>query len=215
MIGARRRNWRFWSGDGGAAAGFTLLEMLIVLGLFAIVMVAASDIFLMANRTQRKTLNLERVQADARYAIETIVREVRGGAIDYPWYELASSVGIPEEGAIDTLAVIDEQGDRIRFFQSQTAEECVGIDSQSCLLVSLNGGTPQVITPSGVNVFRVAFYIRPVVDPYRFDLLTGDYAADVQPRVTISLVLESTATDETERAIVHLQTTASSRNFRR
>lgn len=207
MTGARRRP----RPSGASRRGFTLMEMIVVLGLFSIVMVSASDIFLISNRTQRKTLNLERVQSDARYAMEAMVREIRSGAIDYPWYE-SNGKPIGETGPTDTLAVIDGQGDRIVMYKS---DQCGDSDAQSCLVVELNGGDPQVLTPRGVNVFKAAFYIRPNVNPFSFDGSTGQYASDVQPRVTISLVVESTSIDPRERAIIYLQTTASSRNFRR
>jgi prepilin-type N-terminal cleavage/methylation domain-containing protein len=165
MTGDKRQPWP----AGASRRGFTLMEMIVVLGLFSIVMVSASDIFLMSNRTQRKTLNLERVQSDARYAMEAMVREIRSGAIDYPWYA-DNGKPIDGTGPTDTLAVIDGQGDRVVMYKS---DQCGDTDTQSCLVVQLNDGDPQVLTPRGVNIYKAAFYIRPNVSPYVFDSSTG------------------------------------------
>ena len=192
-------------------AGFTLMEMLVVMGIFAVVLTAASDIFLASNRAQRKTLSMELVQSDARYAMEAIVREVRSGTIDYSWY--AANAPLSGNGLSSALAIVDGQGDRILFYHSLAAEECGHADS--CIMVSLNGGIAQPITPKGVSVRRASFYVRPTADPYAFDHLTGLYGSDEQPRATVSLEMDSDSVDPREKVSVFLQTTASTRNFRR
>lgn len=191
------------------------METLIVLGLFSVVLTTAADIFLMSNRAQRKTVSMERVQSDARYTMEAMVREIRSGAVDYAWY--GENLPLDGANAVDTLALIDGQGDRIRFFRNREDSEC-GSGSEavrSCLLVSINGGATQVLTPTGINVFRASFFIRPVADPYGFDAVTGLYGASSQPAVTIVLGTENISADPRERSLVYLQTTVGTRNFRR
>jgi len=70
----------------GAKRGFTLMELLVVMGLFSVTVMMASSIFMLSNRAQRRVLAVTSAQADLRYALEAIVREARMGRIDYASY---------------------------------------------------------------------------------------------------------------------------------
>jgi len=198
-------------GRGFGRRGFSLMEMLVVLGIFSTVVVAASDILMMSSRSQRKVFALERTQADARFAMEAISREVRTGSIDYAYY----GADLPANGPVDDLALIDSAGKKIKFFKSAGASECADVSSSPCLLVSIEGGTPAPITPKGVKVYSSAFYLLPKADPALFDTFTGGYASNVQPHVTVVLVMESAVQDPRERSVVYLQTTVENRGYKR
>ncbi len=192
--------------------GFTLMELVVVLGIFTTVVVAASDIFLLASKSQRRIFSFERTQADARFTMETFAREIRSGAIDYAYYaDRSEPIGIPER----ELAIVDGDDARIRFFRSEDVADCVDANSTPCLLVAVDGGTPAVITPKDVAVRNIAFYVTPAADPQEFEPDGGTYAADVQPHVTIVLMLESTRGRDGERALVSFQTTVAMRTYSR
>lgn len=196
------------------AAGFTLLEMLIVLGIFSTVVVIASDIFLMSSRVQRKVFGLERAQADARFLLEAMTREVRTGEIDYAYYsDRGAAIDRPDR----ELALVDPTGTKIRFFASDAATEgnCPDEASRPCLLVAIGADAPQPMTPKGLIVRELGFYVAPAVDPFVFDPAGGGYAADDQPRVTIVMSLEATEVRSEERTAVSAQTTVSSRKYKR
>ncbi len=197
-----------------ASRGFTLVELLVVLGIFSTVVVAASDIFILASRSERKTFGLERTQADARFTMEAITREIRAGRIDYAYYAgRGTALATPDA----ELALADGNGMKIRFFESDstTASLCADAQSTPCLIVAVGSNAPVAITPKGVAVRNAKFYIAPAADPAKFDPTTGTYAANVQPRVTVTLVLQSTAERTSEQSVVYFQTTASSRVYQR
>lgn len=190
------------------------MELLVVLGLFAMVVTAASDIFLLANRSQHKVLGFERAQADARFTMEAIAREFRTGTVDYAYYAgRGTPIGVPE----GELALIDSTNAALKFFLSDASTEgaCADAASRPCLLVSIDAGPPSAITPKGVAVRSAAFYLSPSADPTAFNPATGSYAADEQPRVTVVLGLESVAERAGERSMVYLQTTVGSRKYKR
>jgi type II secretory pathway pseudopilin PulG len=196
------------------AAGFSLMEMIVVLGLFSTVVIASTDIFLLANRSQRKVFGLERIQADARYAMEAIVREVRGGSIDRAYYAArAVPLSVPDT----ELAMIDSTGSSIVFSVSTSAQAtlCANAASEPCLLVAVDGGTPVAMTPKGVKVRSAGFYIAPSTDPFAYVDGLGGYASDEQPRVTVVLALETAGEREGESSVITLQTTAASRSYAR
>lgn len=198
------------------------MELLVVLGIFSMVVTAASDIFMLANRSQRKVFGMERTQADARFTMEAIVREVRTGRIDYAYYaERAVKKLNPLEPLEIELALVDSTDVPLRFFLSDqnydggTARACSDRASVPCLLVSVDGGAASPITPRGVKVASLGFYISPLTDPTVFDPNTGAYSADEPPRVTVALILESVTGRAEERGVIRLQTTVINRRYDR
>lgn len=202
---------RHFRRTSGGKRGFSLMELLVVLGIFSTVVTAATDIFIMSNRSQRKIFALERTQADARFTMETMAREIRTGALDYDYY----GATLEEPGPVDELALVDSTGKKIRFHKSSDTGLCADAVSLPCLVVSLDGGGSAAITPKGVRVFDAAFYLLPKSDPTEFNTDTGTYAADIQPHVTIVLIMESVVQDPRDRSVVYLQTTMENRGYKR
>lgn len=209
-----RKMWHARRHQKDDSRGFTLMELLVVLGLFSTVVVAASDIFILSNRSQRKILSLERTQADARFTMEAVTREVRTGKVDFEYYVTRGTpIGTPEA----ELALIDSTNTPIRFHQSDAgnATFCPNTESTPCFLVTLGDDDPVSITPKGVLVRNARFYISPDSDPTVFDAGTGTYLVNEQPRVTVVLVLDSVTTKAEDRARVQFQTTIASREYAR
>lgn len=202
-------------GRGGAGArGFTLMELLVVLTIFSMVVTTATDIFLLTNRSQRKIFGLERTQADARYTLEAIAREVRTGSVDYAYYAgRSTALATPDA----ELALIDATNSPLKFKVSDASNEalCADANSRPCLLVTVGSGSPSAITPKNVAVRTAKFYVSPGTDPMSYNVATGAYASNVQPHVTIVLVLESRGDRAGEQSVVYLQTTATSRGYKR
>ncbi|MEY4744820.1 MAG: hypothetical protein RL272_765 [Candidatus Parcubacteria bacterium] len=190
------------------------MELLVVLTIFSMVVTTATDIFLLTNRSQRKIFGLERTQADARYTLEAMVREVRTGSIDYAYYAgRASPLGTPD----GELALIDGTNTPIKFKVSDAGSETLCADAQSrpCLLVAIGANPPAAITPKNVAVRTAKFYVAPAADPLSFNSVSGTYASNAQPHVTIVLVLESRGDRAGEQSVVYLQTTATNRGYKR
>jgi hypothetical protein len=81
------------------------------------------------------------------------------------------------------------------------------------LAVKRNNSTWASITPSGVNVVSAKFNIYPNQDP--FQVIVNNYGSNSQPRVTIILTSENIKTRDGEGNIQYLQTTVSSRVYKR
>ena len=196
--------------SGTEEKGFTLMELVIVMGIVGMVLTSATDIFMMVSRAQRKIFALEKTQADARFTLEAMAREARSGMIDYPFY-LASSTAVP--APTEDLALVDSYNTKMRFRKSGAGEEslCADADSAPCLLMSIAGGSEAPLTPKGVVVRNVKFYIGPTRDPFDYVAADGGYAANEQPHVTIVLMLEGKGTRPEENSIVYAQTTVTSR----
>lgn len=211
VMRAKERENRFEASDD---RGFTLLEMLVAVSIFVVLVVAATDIFMMANRSQRKVFDLQAMQASSRFTLDAIVREIRTGTVDYGYYAgLENGMQNPAE----VLALIDSQETPIKFYESDqtNGQYCQDEQSRPCLLVEVGSFDPAPLSPLGVKVRSANFFVSPEQGPFDFDAAASDYSSDKQPTVTVMLSLESVGRKSDERTYLDLQTTATSRLYQR
>ena len=69
-----------------APQGFTLIEVLVAVAVFSITVLMAVNVFIIFVQQQRRTLNQQELQNDARAVMEQIARDAREGSIDYEYY---------------------------------------------------------------------------------------------------------------------------------
>jgi len=179
--------------------GFTLAEILVAMAVFTTSVTSIANIFMFANRTQRKTQAGLESQTDARFAMEVMAQQVRRGNIDYAYYGGAIAAN-PQT----VLAVIDNNNNHIQFRRQAAAGQGIIQISQD------NGVTWADITPPEISVSTLAFYISPATDP--FALVP---AANQQPLVTIALTTTNTTTEGASMQPMFIQTTVSSRQYLR
>ncbi len=191
----------------GARRGLTLMELLVVMGVFSLTVTIASAIFIQSNRAQRRVLALTTAQADVRFALEAIVREVRGGQVDYATYERSGGVPIPAAA----LLIKSADGRHLKFHASTDPTVCPG-NVAGCLAVDVDGQT-QSVTSSGVNLQSLTFFISPQADPFSVDEASGLYKADSQPLVTVSMKVKVAGSKTEDAAVLSAQTTVASRAY--
>lgn len=121
MTVQRSRQFFGHSARQNAEAGFTLMEIILVLGIFSTTLLLVVNIFVGSAKLQQRTIVAQRLTADARYTLETMARSVRSGAIDYQFYN-GESPYLDEALSLDTptdplhiLATIDQDGNRTIF----------------------------------------------------------------------------------------------------
>lgn len=188
-------------------AGFTLVEMMVAVSIFATASVIVADLFLIANRAQRRTSVGQQIQSDARIIFSQVGDRIRSGEIDYDGY------GGTAPSASDVLRVVDERDNFVVVRQSDSVfanTVCPSEKSTPCLEISEDGGfTFAPMTSDSVKVVGVQFY----VDPPQRPTVTGGsgYLYNIQPRVTMVVGLQGTSSEATELGTTFFQTTVSSR----
>ncbi|MCX6785804.1 MAG: type II secretion system protein [Candidatus Komeilibacteria bacterium] len=198
----------------GNKKGFTLVEVVVALSIFAIATTYSIDLFVQSNTIQKRTANIQRVMADARYGLEVMAREVRLGNIDYNYANYSRDAGGNLTWPQAELAIRDADNQPIRFRRNEVEagrfalQVCSGQDV-------CNAADWLDITPAELSVVNLAFYIAPGKDPFAWDAALVDYPADVQPHVTIVLETKSLLHDLPTEKISHLQTTVTSRKYLR
>jgi prepilin-type N-terminal cleavage/methylation domain-containing protein len=103
--------------------GFTLVEILLVMGIFSTTLLLVVNIFVGSTRLQQRTIVTQRRTSDARFTLEIMARSIRSGTVDYDFYYGRT----PYQSTLDTvlitdpkaplhiLATIDQDGNRTIF----------------------------------------------------------------------------------------------------
>jgi len=191
-----------------ARKGVTLMELLVVLGVFSTTVMLTSAIFLQSNVVQRRVLLMGAAQADLRFTLEAMVREVRQGGVDYGYYEGEGGIELPA----DRLVVTNPYGEREMFFTSTDPGVCPqGI--ARCVAVSIDGGAPESMTSRSFELERMFFYITPSADPFTVDPDSGTYLSDIQPTVTVVISGKTKGSKPTDIVAVDAQTTVTARTY--
>lgn len=144
-------------------AGFTLAELLIAIGVFAVIISIAIGGFVRAMRTQRQVVALVGVNGNASVLLEQIAREVRTGR-DF-------NAGVSGCGQ-----------SQLAFTNTNDAVVVYGIGANHELERSENSGVPISLTGSDLSVERLSFCLM--------GNAAGD---GLPPRVTISMSVRGKA----------------------
>ena len=190
---------------GRKERGFTFIEMLLVLAIFSTAMVAVTDMFLIANRAERKVLGREDLASTARVAVEQMAPGGRQGGIDYARHAAPAEGGAL--GLTDTRLFLRGSGGTTFSFRSSDSGCAPG--SIPCLIVEENGESA-ALTPKGAVVEQFTVIVNPTVNPFE-RLPDGSYPNASQPTVTIVLALRSGS--GASAASVRVQTTVASRAY--
>jgi prepilin-type N-terminal cleavage/methylation domain-containing protein len=196
--------------------GFTLIEMLVTVGLFAIIITIAVGGFVNAIRTQQQVSSLISAQSNVSLALEQMTREVRTG---YLFCHLPGVNG-PKNGTAGTIpsAALSDCGCTFSAAPAPTGSwTCSALDfyddasdhidyflqNGSLMESSTLLNTPQSITGNTVSVKYLQFQL--------FGQTEGD---QWPPRVTISIGISPSSTDPAVMSdVFNLETTVSARTI--
>ena len=189
--------------------GFTILEMVVTMGIFAVASVYSMSAYVKSNSGQRKIVNISKGTTDARYAMETMVREIRTGKIDYTKYH-DLGIAINEQPNHD-LIVRDSDNNLVWFSISENNgknEIKVCYTETAC-----DNGEWNVVTPSNIDITTFNIYIWPKVDPFNWSDSINNFEANQQPMTTIVIRSKSLDATDTLSQDIHMQTTVTSRLY--
>ncbi len=192
--------------------GFTLIETMVAVSIFIIVITVVSNLFVISSRLHKNAALKQKIQSDARLILATLVERIRESTIDYGYYEaLGSDLSEP----VDVLALVDKQGESIRFANISDAQVCPE-GTLHCLGIQVSGGAWNSMTSLGVRLSGengLRFYIRPFESP--FEIVGSAFVSNEQPNVTVVFTLETTLDQAVFRNRSYFQTSASTRVYKR
>lgn len=168
--------------------GFTLLEMIIAVGVFTLAIFIAVSSFLTLQAAEKKIQLEANLQNNLRFALEVMAKEIRTGTS----YHCGADSGTEPR---DCTSGDDESLTFINALNQSVIYRKIGDSIQK----SSNGGTDfQSLTASGIKIDDLSFYV--------IGSLLDD---DIQPRVTITA--KASGKIGGEQKVVVLQTTVSQR----
>ena len=149
--------------------GFTLIELMVSVGLFTIVMLLASGAYLMMINLNQQAQNISTGIDNLSFALETMTRTIRTGTgyncAIFPMQGNCSCGG-------NNFYLTDATGIRVSYARSTSNAYC-GPSGTGCIVQTVNGA-PSALTDPSVNISSLTFYVSGV--------FTGD---GQQPHVTI------------------------------
>lgn len=171
-------------------SGFTLLEMMLSIGIFSVLVVAAIGITLGISDAQIKAQNIQSILDNIRFSLELITKEMRTGY----GYSLTTKCAA--------------SGSEISFITSGGEERVYFLDPSTGLIQRAR--TPitsgDCTDPSKVKPFTSE---QVVVERLNFSQLQGQAVGptDGQPRTTITLTVTSRSPKLHLQSSMNLQTT--------
>lgn len=178
------------------------MEMVVTVGVFAIVSMVSSAIFINVNNLQQQTGNLQRLQNEGRYLLEKIAREIRGRELDY------GATNFNGEDIVSKLVFKkDESGEILSL--GRGADDISG----NFFITNDAGSEPltEQLNSNQVMVEKILFYINSNDDPINLTATSTDI---VQPRVTILMKIKNRNVPDKYIKELNLQTTISSKIYK-
>ena len=171
--------------------GFTMLEMIVSMGVFAIAVLIGVGSLLALTNAQKKALVLQSTQDNLRFALETIARDIKTGD-SYHCADDVSLVQVDCPSGNDSLTFLNVSGATVTFKVSGNR-----------ILRSINGGlTFDPITSPDIIIEYLTFYV-----------IGSSISDDFHPRV--SIVAKGVSGSGSTRSELNLQTTVSQRKIQR
>jgi len=193
-----------------AQKGFTLIELMVSVAIFAIIMVMALGALLSVSAADRKSESLSSVMNNLNFALESMTRAIRTG---YDYHCGTTTGGDCTTGG--TLLKFTSQDNKAVIYAYDNSSACGQTGTvKGCILRSTDGGvsylpitSPEVmITNAASTGSGLEFYLR--------GSSLGTSGDDSQPNVIITLTgyVQLTATQKTPFS---LQTSVTQRLYDR
>ncbi|MEX2008159.1 MAG: prepilin-type N-terminal cleavage/methylation domain-containing protein [Candidatus Spechtbacterales bacterium] len=189
------------TGSNRFEKGFTLIELVVALGVFSIVMMIAFGAFLGALRAQRVTFAEHSVSQETRFALEFMSRQLRVASQDGG----GGGSMVCLDASNSTPRVFDVGAGEIQFLNGR--EECVRFFFDD------GTGTIRYENPAGGTAYDLTSPTGVTVESLQFTIRGNTNADDEQPRVMINLTARGLGGEEEEAARLTTQTTVTVRTL--
>lgn len=204
MIGAFNSSRRRGSVRATSAAGFTLLEVVVAVGIFSVVLLIVISSFTRFVAVQRRDIDEQAFQEDIRLALDLMNREALTAFGDT--YQTAVEVGIDGVGSTPddepSLYLRNQEGDCVRFFVREGQLFRNSHDSAGdCIDPAQYTQSERALTGKDSTIVQTHFEVNP-------SLVNGTQLTS-KGYVTISLEARASAKND----VLHLQSTVTSRQY--
>lgn len=192
IVRSMKRGSNFKFQISNSAAGFTLFELVVAIGLFSVLVISVVSLMLKIIEVQKRTISAQTILDNVRFGMELLTRELRAG-FDY---KLSASCGTLGQ----ELTFITSAGERRIYFLNQNEKKIMKIAQPSSAPIDCAQALP--FSSDEVAVNKLGFFVEG--ETYR--------ASDGQPWVTITMNVSPKNTEAgPDESSINLQTTIVSR----
>ena len=207
----------FSSFDRQKNKGFTLVEILVAIAVFAMLSTIFTMIYVLISQNQHRAKASQLLLNNSLYALEIIAQDLKNNELDYNFILPDNDPNRPDCSSLncmvfkridDSLAIYsnpDWANDSL-FYGVYTCDPYPDI----CIVENIN--LVEILSPrlNHVKVDYLHFFVEPVTaDPY------SSQTVNTSPKVTIVLKTSYYSQVESEQISYTLQTTVSSRIYKR
>ena len=186
--------------------GFTLVELIVSIGLFSIVMLVSVGALLALTGANRKAQALQSVMNNLNIALDGMVRSIRMGSYYHCDTNTPSDISVAKDCAIDGGSLIafkpfcDENCD-----QSNRWVYYYDVSDKRIYKSEQGGANPVALTSSEITMDNMRFYVAGTA--------TGNSGDTEQPKVVITLTGTADATNAKTKTTFNIQATAVQRQL--
>lgn len=177
----------------GPNRGFTLVEMMVSLGLFTIVMFIATSSFLSIVNSDRKARSVRIAADNLNIALEDMSRRIKTGT-EYYCGPGGEALGLVKDCAVgtssDTVFFTGQDGKRVKYSP----------DSVGGILRSVGIDAPILVTSTEINITDLKFFV------------TGSSSADTKQPIVV-IVIKGSLGAGTAMSSFKIQTTVTQRQY--
>ncbi len=99
--------------DQRFARGFTLIEVIVAMAIFSVILLILSETFVQTLNAERRALNIQQVEENISFALESMAKEVRLSTID-----VSTANNTCPDNQLTELGMTNQDGDHVRYFVS-------------------------------------------------------------------------------------------------
>ncbi len=156
--------------------GFTLVELMVAIGVFVIVATASLSIYMAVLNLSHETTAKTRIQQETQFLLEVLAKKIRTSLVDYDYY-------------LAHPGILDVSGEASQLVLKVDSDQYIFKQKDSSIAVGFNPASEndyKIIPTTNVSISDLKFFINPTTNPYS---LSAPPAS--QPYVTISLEVSS------------------------
>ncbi|MCF7796021.1 prepilin-type N-terminal cleavage/methylation domain-containing protein [Patescibacteria group bacterium] len=226
-------------GDKKNQKGFSLIEVVVSTGIFAIFFIIIIDIFITTNNTQNKIKTSQNLKVDVKNILEKIILDIKSSEILYDFYISSETQNYIIQNPDYRLAL--ERDDKNVYYRLGTENCYEGVTT--CIEYSEDGTSWDSLTSRNINVEIFDIYISPKSNPFAYlplsnadclgDTYNGNGACECsstsdcyldqlcdagicqnpEKMPIVTLVIRATSINSKEEESIEFQSTTSTRKY--
>ena len=184
--------------------GYTLIEIIVAIGLFSMIMVFVMGIFKSVMEGQKLAISSQNIQENLRYTFEVMSREIRAAQGNHSGSECASTpIGYYKVYNTNSTDDPPDSGN-ILYFKNKN-NDCVVYATTTDNQIQITRGLySMIVTPDEVEIKKFDFFVA--------DDKANEFHSQ-QARVTFIIEAEIKGGKDIHKQNIKMQTTVSSRYY--